>query len=160
MSHLDISTSTQGDAVIVKLVGSIDRYSDFAPVIELQASKIYLDLRGVQRITSGGVQIWARFIHDLAASHDVELHACSSSFVKQLNMVAGVAPYERVQSCMLPYFCEECGFDIEVLADIETARARAEKSVACPECGAGMEFDDIVDSYFAWMRHIGTKTAL
>jgi len=87
MSHLDITTTKREDGVTIKMVGSIDRYSDFSTIMATEADKLFIDLRGVQRITSGGVQLWAKFVNELTTIREIELHACSSAFVKQLNMV-------------------------------------------------------------------------
>lgn len=121
---------------------------------ELEGAKtVHLDLHGISGINSVGVRDWISFIQRCTASASVELHRCSTAVVSQLNMVAGFDGGAAVRSIVLPFLCEACGTDSEVVVDINVDDGEPPAYTA-PTCGVHqtpMLFDDLEDAYFAFL---------
>ena len=50
-----------------------------------------------------------------------------------------------------PYACDDCGHESTVEFDLANQERPALGDVDCAKCGSKMEFDDIEDSYFAFL---------
>jgi anti-anti-sigma regulatory factor len=141
----------------VVLNGRIDEHAT-AALVKLQreiadAKDVELDLRGVTAVNSIGVREWVGFVSGCCAAADgVELHQCSVAFVSQLNVVAGFAGTALVKSIMLPYLCEQCGTYLEVAGAVVVGAPPALGTPACERCHAPMVFDDLKESYFAFLQ--------
>ena len=148
------STILRGEGgALVRLVGTIE--ADFQPeeLATLQGTLV-LDLDGVKRITSFGVREWIRFLKSCVAESVVFVNA-RPGMVAQFNLVGGFAGHGVLASCYLPYICEECDTETEVLLDLTTSHdvitRKEPPPLSCPKCNAATEFDDIPASYFSWM---------
>lgn len=148
------TTVTRGEGgALVRLAGTIE--ADFNPEqIASVTGCLVLDLDGVTRITSFGVREWIRFLKTCAAEHIYFVNA-RPGMVAQFNLVGGFSGRGALASCYLPYICEECDTETEVLLDLARDRAVVTKKepppLQCPKCGATAEFDDVPASYFGWM---------
>jgi predicted RNA-binding Zn-ribbon protein involved in translation (DUF1610 family)/ABC-type transporter Mla MlaB component len=122
-----------------------------------------LDLEGVERLNSMGVSGWIRFLRGAASSGNaVTLTKCSVAFVAQFASIADLTNGVHVASVMAPYACESCGaratrrIDLDGAASADDVDARVQQQVAapfaCPKCGKPMEFDDLPDHYFSFLR--------
>ena len=139
---------------LFELDGDIAENSNLATLIAEMGTRATLDLASVRRVSSPGVREWLKFVQSVAgAGKAIELCRCSSSFVKQLNMITGFSGDARVRSVLAPYACPECTAvddrEIDLLSDIEAQR---EAPLKCRECGAPMVFDDLPEHYFAFLK--------
>jgi anti-anti-sigma regulatory factor/DNA-directed RNA polymerase subunit RPC12/RpoP len=144
-SHQSIDESSAR----VTVVGEFTEHTDFSEVLELSSLRLVFDLSGVSRINSCGVREWIRLM-DALRGRTIELHKCSVPFVAQLNMIVNFVGEAKVCSFFAPYLCVEC--DKERLRLVERERAlELPEFMACPECGAAMEFDDLKEVYLTFV---------
>jgi len=81
---------------------------------------------------------------------------CSPAIVAQINLVNNFTGTGLVKSFYAPYFCPQC--DREKVLLIETRDAVGQKpyrapTCRCDECDGPMDFDDMEDSYFAFLAN-------
>ncbi len=138
----------------LEVSGEIDENSDFSELASKLTAPADLDLQGITRINSTGVREWMTFILALAdRGRSLRLTGCSVAIVQQLNMISGFVGEAAVQSIYAPYVCPECDATADRLIELSTdLSAQLEENLSCPECGSGMEFDDLVDHYFSFHR--------
>ena len=145
-------TPTDGVAVVI-VSGSVDEDADFAALARDIAphKQLRLDLSDIDRINSCGVREWVNFIRAVPDSNSIELVRCSPAFVSQINMISNFTGSARVVSVEAPYVCDACGCEKRVVYEVGSGRQPELPAVPCPECSVEMEFDDIEDSYFAFL---------
>jgi hypothetical protein len=91
----------------------------------------------------------------------VVLVECSPAIVAQINLVHNFTGGGAVKSFFAPYFCPAC--DLEKVLLIEAAEMGGQATPAaptcrCDECDGVMDFDDMEESYFAFVAS-GKKVA-
>src|SRR5207237_493782 len=83
---------------------------------------------------------------------------CSPAIVAQLNLVNNFTGGGGVvYSFYAPYFCAECNKErTRLLLTDEIATMDPPKAplFRCDECENPMDFDDLEDSYFAFVKHV------
>ena len=138
------------------LEGIIDEDSDLAPLVETiekdEVQNLILNLSGVRRINSFGVREWVNFIREISGKTKTTLCACSPAMVAQLNMVGNFAGNATIESIQLPFVCDECGQEVEILAKLAGRETPTLPSPLCPSCSSAMEFDDdLEEAYFGFI---------
>lgn len=154
MRGLNWTIDRNGDTTKVLFAGSIDETANFGELLpELQQSRtIHLDVGGVRRINSSGVREWIHFVRAIPAASGIALEKCTPALVSQLNVINKFAGAAQVVSVFAPFTCVRCGAHEAVLLDVTAGRkALPLPSVRCPRCQEPMEFDDIEESYFAFL---------
>jgi hypothetical protein len=142
-----------GETARVSFHGTIDADASFAQILECNAKHVVLDLSGLVRVTSPGVREWVQFIHEMdARGRPMTFERCSVTVVSQLNMVFGFAGSAEVRSVLAPYFCPACEREHAELIDLTVESARVQTKLPCPQCGERMEFEDIAETYLAFMK--------
>ena len=118
---MDILISHSEDFVAVKLKGDIDKDNELADHLERMAGgTVVVDLSEVGRINSCGVRDWVNWIHALEAKgSEILLVDCSPSIVAQVNLVTNFTGHGRIKSIYLPYYCESCNREDNVLYQAE-----------------------------------------
>jgi hypothetical protein len=142
-----------GATTHVQLTGPIDEEANFASLVQelTSCSQIRLNVAGVTRINSCGVREWIRFMRVLPATSRIEIESCTPVIVSQLNMINNFAGSAKVLSVQAPYVCDACGAQESVVVDVSSAAVPQLPEVTC-SCGEKMQFDDLEDSYFAFLR--------
>jgi ABC-type transporter Mla MlaB component len=153
-SALSWNLQDEGGGLQVELVGEITEKSNFGALLDRLSGTVTLDLSRIRRINSRGVREWVDFVRG-AQGKGVALifQRCSVPFVHQLNMNSAFRGRNDVRSVYAPYFCPSCNAEHVELVDLAQAQPRIVDSVACPTCGAAMEFDDLPDKYLSF--HLG-----
>lgn len=153
MTRLAWQVQRSNGVAVVTVSGSVDEDADFAALARDIAphKQLRMDLAEIDRINSCGVREWVNFIRSIPADSSIELVRCSPAFVSQINMISNFTGAARVSSVQAPYVCEECGHETRVEFDVSPGQQPELPEVPCPECKAAMEFDDIEDSYFAFL---------
>jgi hypothetical protein len=146
--------NNEGETTKVALAGSVDEEADFKGLIrELSKSRrIRLDVGGVGRINSCGVREWINFIRAMPTSSALEIENFTPALVSQLNMINNFVGSAKVLSVHAPYVCPSCGREESVVVDVSAGGAVSLGAVSCPSCKEQMEFDDLEDSYFAFLQ--------
>jgi hypothetical protein len=138
------------------LAGAITEEADFSFLDALRgAERVAIELGDVEQINSCGVREWIHFVTRLsAAALPAELVRCSPAFVRQLNMISNFRGSAQVRSVLAPYYCEGCGHEetVEVALPEGQDPPPLAPTVTCPRCGGEAEFDDLINTYLAFLR--------
>jgi len=143
------------DITYVKLAGVIDEDNDLADVgDQVRNGTAVIDLSEIERINSCGVRDWVNWLNKIESRGSrVVLVECSPAIVAQINLVNNFTGTGVVKSFFAPYFCPTC--DREKVLLLETSELGTTPTNAptcrCDECDGVMEFDDMEDSYFAFL---------
>ncbi len=156
---LEWKIAERDDVVTVSLVGPLSEEADFDLLIKAleglrgasRAAAIRLDLFGIAKVTSWGVREWLGFIRALPKDRELQLSRCPPSVVTQLNVISNFAGDARILSVQAPYICEACGNEENVLVELDAGAPSRLGSIRCGSCGGQMQFDDVEESYFAFM---------
>lgn len=145
------------DVTYVKLSGVIDEDNELADLSDqIPAGTAVIDLGEVERINSCGVRDWVNWLSKIEQNNTkVVLVECSPAIVAQINLVNNFTGNGVVKSFYVPYFCPEC--DEEKVLLVETADMgpppHEPPTCRCDECDLVMDFDDMPDSYFAFLSN-------
>ena len=143
------------DVSFIKLAGVIDEDNELTEVIDkLLAPTIAIDLAEVQRINSAGVRDWVNWLARLGErASGIVLIECSPAMVAQINLVHNFTGNAYVKSFYVPYFCPECDEEKSLLVEAADLGPPPHEppTCRCDECDLVMEFDDLADSYFAFL---------
>lgn len=154
---MDILISRTEEFVAVKLTGDINKDNELADHLEqMVGGTIVIDLSEVERINSCGVRDWVNWIHALEArGSELFLVDCSPSIVAQVNLVTNFTGHGRIKSIYLPYYCESCNREDNVLYQAEELAMPQSLPPAsrCSGCEKFMDFDDMPDAYFAFLSN-------
>jgi len=149
-----------GGAVIVVVQGDITEAVDLGPLaMRLQGERrIVFDMAGVRYVSSAGVKAWADVISTLDGKEYVFRH-CSIAFASQAAMVPMVVGDGRVLSVEAPYHCTSCDRDdlrlLETRALLREGNNITPPTLRCVSCSGELEFDDLPNRYFAFLRAAG-----
>ncbi|MBI5479585.1 MAG: hypothetical protein HY906_12045 [Deltaproteobacteria bacterium] len=144
------------DVCYVKLAGVVDEDNGLAGLVEqIPAGTAVIDVGEVERINSCGVRDWVNWLSKVEKNNaSVILVECSPAIVAQINLVHNFTGAGAVKSFFAPYFCPAC--DLEKVLLIEAAELGAQGTPSaptcrCDECDGVMDFDDMEESYFAFL---------
>jgi hypothetical protein len=82
---------------------------------------------------------------------------CRSVVVQQMSVVRTVGERVEIRSFYLPFECEACNSDYELLATAEEARApefldKLNERYTCKRCSRKLTFMDDESTYFRFLR--------
>jgi len=147
----------RGDVSYVKLGGVIDEDNALSELVErIPHGTAVIDLGEIERINSCGVRDWVNWLSKLESNGTRSvLVECSPAIVAQINLVNNFTGSGVVKSFYVPYFCPEC--DEEKVLLVEAADMgpppHEPPTCRCDECDLVMDFDDMPDSYFAFLSN-------
>lgn len=143
------------DMTYVKLAGVIDEDNELGELTEkIPGGTVVIDLSEIERINSCGVRDWVNWLGRIekkgAKSVLVE---CSPAIVAQINLVNNFTGTGVVKSFFAPYFCPNCDREKVLLVEAAELGPPPHKAPTCrcDECDGVMDFDDMEDSYFAFL---------
>jgi len=143
------------DVTFVKLSGVIDEDNELADLIDkIPSGTAVIDLGEVERINSCGVRDWVNWLSKVEGQKtDVVLVECSPAIVAQINLVNNFTGTGVVKSFYVPYFCPECDEEKVLLCEAGDMGPPPHEppTCRCDECDLVMDFDDMPDSYFAFL---------
>lgn len=158
---LHIERLIKEEITYIRLSGIIDRDCESTILSAASVSGyLILDLSGVERITSFGIQKWIDFI-DTVASGGSKIYyvQCSPTIMHQFNMVANFGGTGCVVSFFAPYRCETCDCEVRRLCrtdeHMQFWRAGFAPPFNCPHCNNAQSFDDDPRTYFDYAANIG-----
>lgn len=143
------------EVTYVKLSGVIDEDNELTDLSDkIPSGTAVIDLGEIERINSCGVRDWVNWLGKVERNDtSVVLVECSPAIVAQINLVNNFTGNGMVKSFYVPYFCPEC--DEEKVLLVETADMgpppHEPPTCRCDECDLVMDFDDMPDSYFAFL---------
>jgi anti-anti-sigma regulatory factor len=152
------SVHNREDVTYVKLSGVIDEDNELASLSDkIGSGTAVIDVSEIERINSCGVRDWVNWLGKVEKNGaKVILVECSPAIVAQINLVNNFTGQGVVKSFYAPYFCPNC--DLEKVLLVETrdlAQVTPFKapSCRCDECDGPMDFDDMEESYFAFLSN-------
>ena len=145
------------DVTYVKLAGVIDEDNELGELTEkIPSGTSVIDLSEVERINSCGVRDWVNWLGRVEKNGArVVLVECSPAIVAQINLVNNFTGGGVVKSFFAPYFCPNCDREKVLLVEAAELGSAPHKAPTCrcDECDGVMDFDDMEDSYFAFLSN-------
>ena len=152
------SVNARDDVSYVKIGGIIDEDNELGSLADrIGAGTAISDLSDVERINSCGVRDWVNWLGKAEkGGARVVLVQCSPAIVAQINLVNNFSGNGVVKNFFAPYFCPNC--DREKVLLVETRDVVGQKpfrapTCRCDECDGPMDFDDMEESYFAFIAN-------
>lgn len=143
------------DVTYVKLGGVIDEDNELGDLTDrIPPGMVVIDLSEIERINSCGVRDWVNWLTKVErVGTKVVLVECSPAIVQQINLVNNFTGNGVVKSFFAPYFCTNCDREKVLLVEVNELAAGPQRAPTCrcDECDGVMEFDDMEDSYFAFL---------
>ena len=142
------SVQHRGDVSYVKLGGVIDEDNGLGELVDkIPTGTAVIDLGEIERIN------WLSKLESNGTRS--VLVECSPAIVAQINLVNNFTGNGVVKSFYVPYFCPEC--DEEKVLLVESGDMgpppHEPPTCRCDECDLVMDFDDMPDSYFAFLSN-------
>ncbi|HMG55040.1 MAG TPA: hypothetical protein VK601_16200 [Kofleriaceae bacterium] len=158
MSHkFQASVQHRGDVSYVKLGGVIDEDNELGDLVDkIPPGTAVIDLGEIERINSCGVRDWVNWLSKLENNGTRSvLVECSPAIVAQINLVNNFTGNGVVKSFYVPYFCPECDEEKVLLVEATDMGPPPHEppTCRCDECDLVMDFDDMPDSYFAFLSN-------
>src|SRR5439155_1098751 len=151
------SVQHRGDMSYVKLGGVIDEDNELGELVDkIPTGTAVIDLGEIERINSCGVRDWVNWLSKLEANGTRSvLVECSPAIVAQINLVNNFTGNGVVKSFYVPYFCPECDEEKVLLVEASDMGPPPHEppTCRCDECDLVMDFDDMPDSYFAFLSN-------
>jgi anti-anti-sigma regulatory factor len=144
------------DVCYVKLSGVIDEDNGLASLVDqIPTGTAVINVGEIERINSCGVRDWVNWLGKIEKnSASIILVECSPAIVAQINLVHNFTGGGAVRSFFAPYFCPACDLEKVLLIDAGELDGQATPSAPtcrCDECDGVMDFDDMEESYFAFL---------
>ncbi|HEY5924240.1 MAG TPA: hypothetical protein VIV11_21330 [Kofleriaceae bacterium] len=141
----------------VKLGGVIDEDNELSDLVDkIPSGTAVIDLGEIERINSCGVRDWVNWLSKLESNGTRSvLVECSPAIVAQINLVNNFTGSGVVKSFYVPYFCPECDEEKVLLVEASDMGPPPHEppTCRCDECDLVMDFDDMPDSYFAFLSN-------
>jgi anti-anti-sigma regulatory factor len=151
------SVQHRGDVSYVKLGGVIDEDNELGELVDkIPTGTAVIDLGEIERINSCGVRDWVNWLSKLETNGTRSvLVECSPAIVAQINLVNNFTGSGVVKSFYVPYFCPECDEEKVLLVEASDMGPPPHEppTCRCDECDLVMDFDDMPDSYFAFLSN-------
>ncbi|HEY4242975.1 MAG TPA: hypothetical protein VGM88_24335 [Kofleriaceae bacterium] len=151
------SIQHRGDVSYVKLAGVIDEDNELTDLVDkIPTGTAVIDLGEIERINSCGVRDWVNWLSKLETNGTRSvLVECSPAIVAQINLVNNFTGSGVVKSFYVPYFCPECDEEKVLLVEATDMGPPPHDppTCRCDECDLVMDFDDMPDSYFAFLSN-------
>jgi anti-anti-sigma regulatory factor len=151
------SVNQQSDVSYVKLAGVIDEDNELGDLVDrIPSGTAVIDLGEIERINSCGVRDWVNWLSRLEGNKTkVVMVECSPAIVAQINLVNNFTGNGVVKSFFVPYFCPECDEEKVLLVEASDMGPPPHEppTCRCDECDLVMDFDDMPDSYFAFLTN-------
>jgi anti-anti-sigma regulatory factor len=143
------------EVTYVKLGGVIDEDNELVELTDrITPGTTVIDLADIERINSCGVRDWVNWLTRIERNGArVVLVECSPAIVSQINLVNNFTGNGVVKSFYAPYFCPNCEREKVLLVEAGELPSHPNRApiCRCDECDGVMDFDDMEDSYFAFL---------
>src|SRR4030095_5757253 len=157
-SKFQAAVTHRDEVTWVKLSGVIDEDNDLGSLAEkIGSGTAVIDVSEIERINSCGVRDWVNWLGRTEKNGaKVILVECSPAIVAQINLVNNFTGQGVVKSFYAPYFCPNCDLEKVLLVetrDVAGTHPFKAPSCRCDECDGPMDFDDMEESYFAFLSN-------
>ena len=139
----------------ILLSGVIDEDTNFTPILKFTDAPLVFNFKDVASINSCGIRTWVNFLKELGPT-ETHYEMCTPLIVRQMNMVPSFLGKAHVNSVYVPYVCEECDTEKEILVNEDKFKkglVTIAETIPCESCGKGeMELDGHPKQYFAFAK--------
>ncbi len=140
----------------VKVSGVIDEDNELQPLAgRIRGQLAVIDLSTVRDVNNCGVRDWVKWRETVQGRGvAVVLVECSAAVVAKLNSVSNFNDGGFIKSFYVPYFCAACSTEKAMLVDMDEFRREGPvraPTCRCDSCDQVMQFDDLEESYFAFV---------
>lgn len=120
--------------------------------------RVRFSLEHVTEVNSCGVRSWIHFIRSLdQKGARITLTDCPEAIVQRMNLIPSFKGAAEIESVFGSFVCDDCDQTEQVLfkegSNLPKPFSKirlAEKQ--CPSCGQKMEFSEIEEEYFAFLK--------
>lgn len=164
MASAKVVAKKNGNILNVDVSGYIGENAELFDLNYTGATKIVMDLGGVNYINSVGVKNWILWTGRFPKEMIVEVHRCPTLIVNQVNTVVGFLRGDStVQSLTAPFVCNKCSREEGVLLERGVHYQYAKEASPyffkspekmCPKCNIPMELDAIENKFFNFLRSV------
>ncbi len=151
--RLEAQITREKGRTTVVMSGWMDERSEWPQLGPPVKGHLLLDLREITLLNSMGVRGWVLWLASLKVDGDVILVHCSPTVLKQITILEGfLNDRTKIGSICVPYFCEDCSREENLLIDITSLPkpptfSSAVSEFNCSVCGMNMHLD-MVESQF------------
>jgi hypothetical protein len=142
------------------LSGMIDETADFTP-LTFSTPPLKLNLKDILSINSTGLRTFLQFLKSWAPK-EFEYYECSAPVIHTINVLPSLlgepASTDRLKSLALPYLCENCHHDAELIVNVSDLVQNADEpdewdppNQSCEKCSKEMSYDGDPVTYFLWL---------
>lgn len=143
---LQVDIDTSGDALLVKLSGSLTEFSEEAlsRLHKYSQKSATINFEALEQLNSSGVRIWTFFIAAFTAKRKVTFINCPEIVVTQCAMIPQVSKNCDVQSIVGRFRCAKCQTITKQLYDLAALREEGllldpDTGPPCAKCGMILE---------------------
>ena len=138
---------------IKRPVGALTGDSDLSELFPADKMTVILDLAQTTRIDSLGVRNWIREVHK-TTQESVVWRRVSPAMAAQIGMISNFVGEGRVESVMVPWWCDACSQDHLTVLETAAYRSKGLETPTCARCGDPMILDELDVGYIeAVMEH-------
>lgn len=138
---MDSSKFEKKDGVYF-VTGVIDGFFDYKRIVDMPDSEIILDLGGVETMNSMGIKGWLLMNRSLGEKR-LTLRNLPFIMVSQFLMIDGLRGDSTIESVRLPYYCEDCDVEHQILFKVEDIKRNGiPEKLSCDSCEGEVTFDE------------------
>ena len=136
------------------LLGAINETFKFPRPDMATVKTMRLDLSGVSYANSTGLRHWLKWLDTMAEKGIKIVYVrCPPFIIEQINTLEKLLPDDAViESLFVPYYCESCDFEQDVLYPREQWIFLQQTPQKCRKCQKAMELSIQEKMYFAFNR--------
>ena len=141
----------------IALSGSINESTDFSQIEDLNNGNLEINCKDITAINSFGIRSWLK-IFKVVRGLGIKLKFIdvSPALARHLGLIEGLILPDEIQSLCVEFICQECSLRaIKAYSPDELKKMNfVLPQFQCPECRKEMEFDDIPDEYFSFLKKV------
>ncbi len=151
---INVAKEQKGNAVVVKLSGSVEESVNFDQLIGPPPAELIVNCKDIPRINSVGVKAWIKYFQGAQAKGTkLTFQECSTAIVEQINLISNFTCGGVVESIYVPFSCTSCKSELVGLFKADDLKKMQLKlpELKCTKCGNKAVFDDIPEEYFGFL---------
>jgi hypothetical protein len=161
-NRLAVNIEDREEFSLVTLSGIVDEDNHLSELPDrIKESLVVINTAHVERINSCGVRDWVTWLGEMEKrGKTIYFIECPPVIMAQVNLVYNFVGSGQIINFFGPYFCSKCDTDRLLLIDVQEALTKIPFKAPvcrCNTCDLTMEFDDIENSYFAFLGQLKNK---
>ena len=156
MNSFEYSVEGSTDKTLV-LIGKIDEDARLEEAIaSISETKVTVDLSQITALNSYGVRVWINAFKAFS-NKQFTFKKIPTVIINQMNMISNFMPGTSIiESYFAPYYCENCDTEEDILYHISDTNV-IETEQNCKNCNSLLEFDELEDEYFLFLKNSTRK---